>query len=758
MADIQELERLLKESRAQIELLSKVVDGLEAEVSSLKKSEVASASVSSGTPVQSAAPVQPAAPVQSAAPVQPANSPYRQNMEQSRPQQPQSQPQPQPGYWARPENQHRNLPHPFSGGNGSVYRPNVDLSRPAPVKPKLDISAENFLGKNIMGIAASILIFISFILFATLVIPALTDGIKLILMLAVSIGITAVGLIKWFPKKESVFFLSLGACGVGAIYISLFLCHAYFHIFGAIVLYVLILGWEIGVLFLSRYKQRVFEIIGDLGILVSVCFGVYNCVKSEDGIMLLVLVVYFIVGIVTYMAFTFKDNISMLIHNIASVLCSFLILIGVGMVVDKYKEFDVYLLPTEYYVMLILVGVFAISMLVIVLMKTDEHSWTSGPIFGMLYNILIGSVVSLTFGPCTTKNVMLLIVSAIIYVGVEYFKKVKAKLYSENEHILFYVWESGLVISMMLVCLLMEDMIKYSGLMILILPLAIYGYTQDDKLARIMTAILYFIQTFMIVAMDPVAYLGCMFIGYFAVIMMMYFIKNQYSSLDKLIGYWLFFLSVFAGVGELISTYGFDTANAMTVTVLIMGIVNIFACKTVFSRSWLTDEDEEPVKISTYIINACLMLFILILMFKTDDAIYHFLAIVTAVGLFSVNTAMQIKKNIAMMSLYVAVKYTILLVCVCSSYSAPNYLLSVLSFVLAIVFIVLGFTLEQKSMRIYGLVLSMICVIKLVMIDITYDNTLGHAISFFISGVLCFAISAVYSIAEKKIQSPPHNP
>ena len=251
MADIQELERLLKESRAQIELLSKVVDGLEAEVSSLKKSEVASASVSSGAPAQSAAPVQPAAPAQPAAPTQPAapaqpvplakpviepgesvssepilqygyqeyqgspyrknneqGSPYRQNMEQSRP-------QPQPGYWARPENQRRNQSHSFTSGNGSAYRPNADLSRPAPVKPKLDISAESFLGKNIMGIAASILIFISFILFATLVIPALTDGIKLILMLAVSIGITAVGLIKWFPKKESIFFLSLGACGVG---------------------------------------------------------------------------------------------------------------------------------------------------------------------------------------------------------------------------------------------------------------------------------------------------------------------------------------------------------------------------------------------------------------------------------------------------------------------------------------------------------------------------------------------------------------
>ena len=39
------------------------------------------------------------------------------------------------------------------------------------------------------------------------------------------------------------------------------------------------------------------------------------------------------------------------------------------------------------------------------------------------------------------------------------------------------------------------------------------------------------------------------------------------------------------------------------------------------------------------------------------------------------------------------------------------------------------------------------------MIDITYDNTAGHALSFFISGVLCFVISALYNIADKKLNA-----
>ena len=45
----------------------------------------------------------------------------------------------------------------------------------------------------------------------------------------------------------------------------------------------------------------------------------------------------------------------------------------------------------------------------------------------------------------------------------------------------------------------------------------------------------------------------------------------------------------------------------------------------------------------------------------------------------------------------------------------------------------------------------MIFAIKLIMFDIAYDNILGNALSFFLSGLMCFGISALYSVAEKKM-------
>ena len=61
-----------------------------------------------------------------------------------------------------------------------------------------------------------------------------------------------------------------------------------------------------------------------------------------------------------------------------------------------------------------------------------------------------------------------------------------------------------------------------------------------------------------------------------------------------------------------------------------------------------------------------------------------------------------------------------------------------------------GFGIRVKSLRIYGLVLSMVSVFKLLLIDIAYGGLLQLAAVFFVSGLLCFAISMIYNMIDKK--------
>ena len=91
---------------------------------------------------------------------------------------------------AMPQQQAQNMQY-----QNAMSQPQVPHSQPQNKadKPK---DLENMIGKSWMGIFASILIFISFILFATLLAPFITDTIKMIAMYVVSILLTTFGLLK----------------------------------------------------------------------------------------------------------------------------------------------------------------------------------------------------------------------------------------------------------------------------------------------------------------------------------------------------------------------------------------------------------------------------------------------------------------------------------------------------------------------------------------------------------------------------------
>ena len=95
-------------------------------------------------------------------------------------------------------------------------------------------------------------------------------------------------------------------------------------------------------------------------------------------------------------------------------------------------------------------------------------------------------------------------------------------------------------------------------------------------------------------------------------------------------------------------------------------------------------------------------------------------------------------------------KYTLLIFCILLSFEVESFIISIVYFVFALAIITAGFKYSYKYLRVYGLIVSVVSVAKLILIDITYNNTLMQAFSFLICGVLCFIISYMYYIIEKK--------
>lgn len=76
--------------------------------------------------------------------------------------------------------------------------------------------------------------------------------------------------------------------------------------------------------------------------------------------------------------------------------------------------------------------------------------------------------------------------------------------------------------------------------------------------------------------------------------------------------------------------------------------------------------------------------------------------------------------------------------------------LSVLCIAMAVGYIVLGFHRQAKPLRIFGLVLSIASVLKMVTLDIVGSPSLFRVAALLLGGVLCFAISFVYNRVEQK--------
>ena len=87
---------------------------------------------------------------------------------------------------------------------------------------------EKTIGKSLMGIFASVLIFISLILFATLLLPYFNDTAKMITTYIISFAFLGVGVVKLKKDPDNKFFTALTGCGMGALYISLLLSNMYF--------------------------------------------------------------------------------------------------------------------------------------------------------------------------------------------------------------------------------------------------------------------------------------------------------------------------------------------------------------------------------------------------------------------------------------------------------------------------------------------------------------------------------------------------
>lgn len=611
--------------------------------------------------------------------------------------------------------------------------------------PKKDF--EKAIGKSFMGIVASVLIFISLILFATIVLPYFSEGAKMATTYVISLAFLITGLIKVRKNRENKFFLAITSCGVGALYISLLLSNMYFKAIGDITLYCMIALWGFGVCFLCKIQSQLFQSIGQAGILISLIFGCILCTSNGDETKFFVLLIYYLVTTVMFfMANPEREIEKNHIFHIFNGINSLLVSVVGGAIFE----------PDNYVGLFFIVFLLVCNIGLLFWCTTKEKASGCFSVCSTLFLWELFFVLTIIFADTyyVTRSLILYGCIAVLMTVFE--------LRNSNHVIEKYIPQTSILV---MAAISMSQSVRsedvfgdYMYVPLLVIPALILGIFRSNKLC--MYASEFYLFLYLLRSVDD-AMVHMVLAGVAAVLMyvFLYAKREEYSAVFKYVLHTLTILIILVPFGSWLYQYlqnafpneSVSRMEFSLVYFLIAGL-NLFMLKSSLQKNWDTMEPENPAYHN--IINMILMITGLIGIGNGRSDFWHILTIVVTLAVFMTNSKNLLDKTDSIFTgFYVGIKFVVLLITILNSFDVVNYMVSILCFTMAIGSIVIGFVCSYKSLRLFGLLLSMISTFKMVMVDITYDNTLGNATSFFVSGILCFIISLLYNYIDDKYQN-----
>ncbi|MDE5932633.1 MAG: DUF2339 domain-containing protein [Lachnospiraceae bacterium] len=619
------------------------------------------------------------------------------------------------------------------------YPPPSAVFRPEP--PHKDY--EKLFGKSFMGIFASVLIFISLIIFATLMMPYLTDTMKLCGLYILSFGLLSAGFLLSRKNPANKFYLAVIGCGVGSLYISLLLSDLYFKVIGDILLYAFILIWAIFVRYLSRLKSLIFHVIGQLGILIATILGTVLCVNDDDIAKFLVLTVFYFISAIVFSnaVFSIKEKKFLPPKAYEDNFCNHL-----------FKTLNLLVLTIGIFCMDI-TDIRAITILLVLLFMLSEYyfSYREECRHGIAFQLLT-----------IANSFLFLCLFPQFKLWPEDVSPILTYLLSIA--LLFYIIKknAGYRIVSEIYCFLIIFLNCYNSSIIsshlfaylTVIPFMLYGGLKQKK--PYLYAGIAFLGAFFTLDSDP-EHLIMAILSY---AVFLYLCPKLDDLYFKLFGYLMLTLATMPLVHDCTYTFfrqlDFEKQLAIELIGVKTNLITFFvtaALHLILSKLEYLGT-QKPIKIMMYFINGVLMFFGCLYLY---DSTWQIPLILVTMLLFMVNSGRLLQKD-ARAGYYVAFKYTVLMVCILNSYDAASYFISICLLLFAILSIIIGFYKNTITFRLYGLILSMVSVFKLIMIDIKYDSTLENAISFFVSGVLCFIISFLYNKIDHNFKkSSPDN-
>lgn len=616
---------------------------------------------------------------------------------------------------------------------------------------------ESFIGKNIMGIFASILVIVGLILLVTAASDYITDAIKVVFIYCISFAILAVGLVT-NRKQKNGFSMSLAGCGVGAVYISIFLTYGYFHMFNVLIMFVVAAVWSIIVFFIGGRHSAMFHITGQSGLLVSMCFGMAEVLSSgieQPEIFAIALLFFYICVTVFYAILDTNESrgesVVVFIMNLFGLIFMFATYAMVSAVYEIWQQLTFISVLLGYSFWLSIISYMKFG-------RPREIKDESGQVVKT-----VGKGVGWSVYFCF--NIVLTCFCLVI----------NCKLSNTPEWVvplmgLFYV-----IVSWIFVGLRRKD----DGVFIassIVLMIWTFSFISDlgtvadlfgvglMALPFLILAMLIKSRTFMILNLISVvvfAFHNTSYPALYVTLMLLFLVTSSFAVLtsDKykdagyrvaLLGAATVFIYNVAGIlrDDLYLESNLANSFAFWIYALLIAICLIITLSA--------KKKQEGYDFSVHIVlnamNISAMLVAIQLVNEETTLLLHIINLIVLLGLVSINIPDMVKSKNGTHALYCVIKLTLYAVVAATSFQLDSFVITLVCLMVSIASIVIGFVAERKAIRMYGLILSIVSICKLLLVDISLDSDIMRALLVIGCGIIAFAICLVYNVVTKKIE------
>ncbi|SHO42957.1 DUF2157 domain-containing protein [Anaerocolumna xylanovorans] len=620
---------------------------------------------------------------------------------------------------------------------------------------------EALVGKYLIGALAAMLIFIGAISFIGLVWNRMTPEVKLLIITSAGAILTGLGFWLIRTKKNPITSIILGT-GAGLLFIAILSANLAFHLIGNNISIFLAGIWAVFFILSSRYTNLFFTtIIAYIGSYIALLLGL-TLIQGDMDLLVMALFVSSISAVMLYK--TFKGNKTELVTSIVLSIVSYATILfrcymdgaaGAEQLLDSYAVqtvtiIIVYLLMNLFY-------------------KKINHGGTTPAYLGVSVTTTILTILYISN---LSDNYLDLkgITCYILFFAVNLVQfLLNSVFYKEMEKWLTRYYAVILAAVSFLINVKLYQV--PTGIILIGLLLVASERVFKKEVHSLLIGFIILFDSFFLIS-NYSDNLICSVYGLIQLGLLVYVLwqssslkKYKQINILKLIGIAVIMMNSFGIPSNVIncihaphiSRYTDNAAGYFLAVLAVIALVKVGYFKNWENEQfkfWGTNDSLENDKKMHRLV--CLLTTILYFYGLSEIAAADrtflrliFTLAVTAVALMQSKIILSDNSRYKQLTgIWIVLKYLILTWTILWAFldtEIASVVYSIVGLIVAIGSISVGFKLKIKSIRQYGLVLTILMVAKFIFVDLNQENSITRVFALIIGGSLCFLISFIYN-------------